>query len=530
MTLFINGKFFTSNDEQLYATAMLVEGHKITWIGETKDAPAYDGAKVDLRGKRVLPGLIDAHIHPLYSAIILDHVACTPPNVMSIQDMLQVLKQKGATKNGWIEGFGYDEGKLVEGRTPTRADLDRVSTEFPIMVKRTCFHIISVNSKALEIAGITKDTPDPEGGQIDRDQFGEPTGILREQARFLVEKHIPNLEKQNYIDLLVKYSQKLSSYGITSVTEMYAETEPFDYLTLYREASEVGYKQKTAVYYHLNEIQQEDLLTENNISIHDPIFIAGVKLLADGSVSGRTAWVEKSFEGDPNNYGLSTTTEATLEKAIKLAREKGVQVAVHAMGEQAIDQVIRAFAAQEPWLSDGPTFRVEHAALPTKEALSKAGEKGIAFIPQTIFQFAEIESYLANLGEERTKNAFPIPAFLTNHIPTALSSDAPATAWSEPADPFVTIKAAVTRTAYNGQNIGHQHAIDVETAVKLYTKGSQQVTRIPNVGQLKEGYCADFIVLSDDLFTIQPKEITNVEVVQTYIGGELVFERSKVEV
>lgn len=529
MTFYINGKFFTANEEQLYATAMLVENRKVTWIGETKNAPAYDGKKVDLCGKRVLPGLIDAHIHPLYSAITLDHAVCTPPSVMSIQDMLHVLKQKDNTENGWIEGFGYDEGKLAEHRTPTRDDLDQVSTEVPIMVKRTCFHIISVNSKALEIAGITKDTPDPEGGQIDRDQFGEPTGILREQARFLVEKHIPTLEKENYIDLLVQYSQKLSSYGITSVTEMYAENEPFDYLSLYREASKVGYKQKTALYYHLSELQDKDLLTENNISANDPIFIAGVKLLADGSVSGRTAWIEKPFEGEPDNYGLSTTTEATLQKAINLAREKGVQVAVHAMGEQAIDQVINAFAAEEPWLTDGPTFRVEHAALPTKEAVTKAGEKGIAFIPQTIFQFAEIESYLANLGEERTKNAFPIPEFLKNNVPTALSSDAPATVWSEPADPFVTIKAAVTRTAYNGQDIGQQHAIDVETAVKLYTNGSQFVTRIPNVGQLKAGYCADFIVLSDDLFTVQPEEITNVEVVQTYIGGEMVFERSNVE-
>lgn len=528
MTLFVNGKIFTANDEHPYATAMLVENGEIIWIGETEETPDYEGEKVDLAGRRILPGLIDAHIHPLFSAIILDHVPCTPPSVTSIQDMIHVLREKNPAKNGWIEGFGYDEGKLLEGRTPTRFDLDQVSTEVPIMVKRTCFHIISVNSKALEIAGITKDTPDPEGGQIDRDGFGEPTGILREQARFLVEKYIPVPDKDDYIDLLVQYSQKLSSYGITSVTEMYGETEPYDYLTLYREAYDAGYKLKTAIYYHLNALQGKDLLTQNNISPNNPIFIAGIKLLADGSVSGRTAWVEKSFEGEVDNYGLSTTTEEILQKAIIQACEKGVQVAVHAMGEQAINQVVNVFALEEPWLTDGPTFRIEHAAMPTKEAITRAGEKGIAFIPQTIFQFAEVESYLANLGEDRTKNAFPIPAFLKAGVPTGLSSDAPATAWSEPADPFVTIKAAVTRRAYNGQDIGQEHAIDIETAIKLYTKGAQEVTRIPNVGQLKEGYCADFIVLSEDLLTVKPEAITDVYVVQTYIGGEKVFEKGNI--
>ncbi|MFS0782733.1 amidohydrolase [Bacillus sp. 1P06AnD] len=526
MTLYKNGKIFTSNEEKLFATAMIVENKKISWIGDMEDAPEYNGEVVDLEGSRIIPGFVDAHIHPLFTAISFQQIACTPPTVLSIKDMIEQLKEKGAAKNGWIQGWGYDEGKLSEGRTPTRHDLDQVSEDIPVAVKRTCFHILSVNSKALEEAGITKDTPDPEGGQIDRDPDGEPTGILREAARFLVEKVIPLPDEQEYIDLLVELSQQFNAYGITSMTEMYGEAQPFDYLSLYRKAYAAGMKQKTAIYYHLSELQEQDLLTPEHISTEHPVFIAGIKLLADGSVSGRTAWVEEPFEGGgKEDYGLSTTTPEILGQAIKQAREKGVQVAVHAMGEQAIKQVVDTFAKEEPWLADGPTFRVEHAAMPTKESIAKAGEKGIAFVPQTIFQFAEIESYLANLGEERTKNAFPIPAFLEAGIPTALSSDAPATAWSEPADPFITLKAAVTRRAYTGEDIGQEHSIDIETAVKLYTRVAQQVTRIPDVGQLKEGYSADFLVLNQDLLACGLEDIAEVHVLQTYIGGEKVFEK-----
>ena len=183
--IFFNGRIFTSNPEQPYASAMVVSDGRIEWIGEQAGIEGMDGERVDLQGRRVLPGIIDAHLHPLYLANAAKQIACTPPLVHSIEEMITELHKQyeSQASNEWIEGWGYDEGKLTEGRAPTRWDLDKASANAPIVVTRTCGHIVSVNSKALEMAGITKDTPNPKGGQIDKDESGEPTGILRESAR-----------------------------------------------------------------------------------------------------------------------------------------------------------------------------------------------------------------------------------------------------------------------------------------------------------------------------------------------------------
>ena len=176
-TAYINGKIFTSDRENLHAEAMTVENGRITWVGAQADLPAgpYDET-VDLQGRRVLPGFVDAHEHPVMLADFSKKISSLPPKVNSIEELKQAIRdvreQQGPGK--WIEGWGYDEGKLAEKRSPTRYDLDEGCSDSPVSIIRTCGHIRCVNSKALEMAGITKDTPDPQGGQIDRDENGEP--------------------------------------------------------------------------------------------------------------------------------------------------------------------------------------------------------------------------------------------------------------------------------------------------------------------------------------------------------------------
>jgi predicted amidohydrolase YtcJ len=163
--------------------------------------------------------------------------------------------------------------------------------------------------------------------------------------------------------------------------------------------------------------------------------------------------------------------------------------------------------------------------MPTPQAIQRAAETGIAFVTQPIFLFAEIESYYNNLGSERTKQTYPIPAMLQAGIKVAFSSDSPATSWADPANPFIGIQAAVTRLAYNGADTGQDQRIDVPTAITLYTKAAQEITRIPDIGQLAPGYHADFIVLDHDIFEISKDKIHTVRVNQTYLGGNLVFQR-----
>lgn len=214
-----------------------------------------------------------------------------------------------------------------------------------------------------------------------------------------------------------------------------------------------------------------------------------------------------------------------MKQHLEYAKQHGVQLVVHAMGEQAIDLIVNTFYGMESWIQDGPSIRIEHAAMPTAQAIERAAEMGIAFVPQPIFLYAEIESYLKNLGIERTKTTYPINKMLEAGIPVAFSSDAPATAWADPVNPFIGIKSAVTRVAYDGTNTGQSEKIDVETAIELYTRGAQQITRIPNIGQLKSGYQADFIILNNDILEISPDEIEHINVEETYVKGISVYKK-----
>ncbi|MBY0123427.1 amidohydrolase [Bacillus sp. S/N-304-OC-R1] len=526
-TIFHNGRIFTSNPNQPYASAMIVSKGRIEWIGDEKDMAEMEGGRVDLQGRRVLPGFIDAHLHPVYLANAAKQIACTAPLVHSIDDMVnEIRKQRELTgAEEWIEGWGYDEGKLTDKRAPLRSDLDRAAADVPVVVTRTCAHIISVNSKALELAGITKETPDPPGGQIDRDANGEPTGILRENAKHLVLNAMPARSIEENATLLAELSPFLFQRGITAITDLMALRKPIDYLDMYNEARDHGLKQRTVLYYIWEDLKKEMILDENKTNRENPVHIGGIKLFADGSVSGRTAWVNPAFLGDDENYGISTTSQEELLEAAEAAEKHGVQLVVHAMGERAIDQIIDTFYGKKGWLQDAPSIRIEHAAMPTEQAIKRAAETNIAFVPQPIFLFAEIESYLNNLGAERTKTTYPVQKMLEAGIKVAFSSDAPATAWADPVDPFVSLKAAVTRIAYDGTDTGQDQGVDIETAIELYTREAQVITRIPDVGQLKPGYYADFIILDQDILEVSPEKIDEVSVEATYMNGEKVFQK-----
>ncbi|MGK7379636.1 amidohydrolase [Planococcus sp. 1R117A] len=525
--IYENGKIFTADPMQPYAEAMVVENGKIQWIGSQTDSEHVEGQRVDLKGQRVIPGIVDAHLHPVYLASAAKEIPCTAPVVNSIADLQnEIRKQRELQKPGeWIRGWGYDEGKLADGRSPVREDLDEAVSDSPVIITRTCAHIIVVNSKALEVAGITKDTPNPPGGQIDRDENGEPTGTFRESARFLVMNKMPQMPGAGHAEAVAEITPFLFEHGITSITEMMALASPMDYLDMYKEARSNGFAQRISIYYTFEELLKIQRLSKETTDRTQPVYIGGIKLFADGSVSGRTAWVNPEFLGADESYGLSTISKEELLAAAAMAKEYGVQLAVHAMGEQAIDQIVDVFAGVDNWIEDGPSVRIEHAALPTPHAIRVAAKKGIAFVPQPIFLFAEIESYVNNLGTERTKTAYPVKSMLEAGISVGFSSDAPATAWTDPVDPFIAIQAAVTRSSYNGADNGQDERISAEKAVELYTRGAAEVARFLEVGQLKIGYFADFLVLDRDIFDVAPEEIGEVKVEQTYSNGQLVYQK-----
>ncbi|MGE7602350.1 amidohydrolase [Peribacillus sp. NPDC097675] len=525
--IYVNAKIFTANPEQPFASAMVIRDGRIHWIGEEDETEAMEGERVDLQGRRMLPGLIDAHMHPLYLASSSKQIPCMPPDVESIEDLITEVRKarKIQDPESWIEGWGYDEGKLADRRSPSRWDLDKATTKSPVIITRTCTHIVVVNSKALELAGINKGTKDPVGGKIDRDSDGEPTGVLRENAKDLVMKIMPVQTIEHDSNALADLSPKLLSHGITAITDLMAKKNPVDYLDLYNAATDKGMKQRAVLYYIWGNIKDDPILKKNNTNREHANHVGGIKLFADGSVSGQTAWVNPSFLGGNENFGIPMTTKEELLRAGEAAEKHQIQLVIHAMGEQAIDLIVDTFNGKKGWIDDGPSIRIEHAAMPSKKALQHAGEIGIAFVPQPIFLYAEIESYLTNLGAERMKQTYPIQSMMDAGIMVAFSSDAPATAWADPVNPFVGMMAAVTRMAHDGTDTGQEQRVDVETAIMLYTKAAQEVTRIPDVGQLAPGYHADFIILDRDILAIMPEEIGEVRVEETYMAGKKVFQK-----
>ena len=528
--VFVNGKIFTGRNETEFMSAFKVADGKFAWIGDAREV--NDARVIDLEGRTVLPGFIDIHTHPTYVAMTVDAVPCTVPVVNNIPEMVAALKRHrnfGKGPDDWIEGWGYDESKLTEHRTPTTQDLDQVSTTQPVYVLRSDAHSGICNTRALQIAGITKDTPDPDGAYFGRYDNGEPNGILQEHgANNAVLRAKAVEDYATKVAGLAATAQHYNERGIVAVTDMMALTRPFDNLDVYRDAERKGFRQQAALYFSWLDLATNPIpdLTEEHRAGRTKF--AGIKLFADGSVSGRTAWMCKPYRN--SGCGYSTLSDDDLNAGYEWARRNRVQAAVHAMGDQALQRVIDFFVDKEPWLDPGmPSVRLEHATLLSEAQMRQMNESPMTLgaSTQIIFFFAEYDSYSQNLADEEFQRAYPVRSFYNNIEHLGLSSDAPATTWADPDNVFVSIKAAVTRKAYNGADIVPEQSITVPQAVLLYTSRPARLARFEgSLGQIERGFEASFVVLDRDIFTIDADGLDQTQVQQTWIQGEKVYDRT----
>lgn|GEM_PF-100987 len=567
--LYHNGKIFTCDSELPHAEVMIVCGGRIVWVGgdaEAEDALAEtagmaDAAegmvagvnltRVDLRGRRVLPGFIDNHMHPVELAEYSREISILPPEITSIEELAEAIRCEWEALGGskaptdgsvWIQGWGFDEGKLAEHRTPNRYDLDRGSDKVPVSIVRACQHIRVLNSRALEICGIDASTPDPEGGQIDKDEKGEPTGILRENARLLAAPFMPEPDEEELADMVAGLGNLLASQGVVAIAEL-GSLDGSDDTGLFRKAIDKGFRQDIAVYSMWEDCRDDpDFdITPEQMAEGQQLRVCGLKILGDGTFSGHTAWMEEPY---PNvggradglaDYGMSTCSDELLESAISFCKEHGCQLALHAMGRRTIRRFVDRLAEEEPWTDSDPAsdmyipyVRMEHVTDPAPESIAKAAEAGMAWSTQPIFLYSEIESYLANLGEEWTKRCYPVRSIIDAGLPLSLSTDSPATAWARPSDPLVNIKAAVTRIAYDGTDCNAadcDERIDVETAIRLYTAEAAKIIGIHDLGQIAPGFRASFVILDGDIleWDCGTAALDSVRVAETYIDGERVW-------
>ncbi len=524
MKSFKNGKIFVGSDTKTFVSAMKISHGKVVWIGQ--DADLNDPNAIDLNGQTVLPGLIDAHTHPKYIADALHGVACTPPKINSIKDMQAALRNSpefGKSSSVWIEGWGFDETKLAEHRSPNIDDLDAVTTKQPIFIYRSDCHSSVGNSLALKLAGIDSNTPNPEGGFIGHFPDGRTNGYMKEVAatQLLIQaKSAQNFD--NDVQNMVNSSNHYLQNGLVAIGELMGRLHPYDSLELYKKSISEGFKPKVSIYYVFDELNQNQKLAP---TFDSPLRIAGLKIFMDGSISGQTAFNKVAYEN--GSHGVSLTSAEKFLQVVHFAKKNHLQVAAHAMGDAAIQIILDTTRNMQPWLLDRPSIRIEHASILSDEMLTQINNANMnyALVTQPIFFFAEDESYRGFLNSEQFKEIYRIKSMLSSEAPMVLSSDAPCTPWEEPDSPFVAIYAAVSRKASNGDKVNLNEAISVPEAILAYTRDAAKVGGFEQNGQLLPGKGADFVILNQDIFTVPVNKIKDIKVDQTWIDAKKVYQR-----
>jgi predicted amidohydrolase YtcJ len=531
-TAFIHGNIITMDDEKPRAEAVLVVGDRISGVGSDSEIEAFidKGTEViDLGWRTLVPGFIDCHAHPMGYGESLMAVDCRTPPVSSIQDMVAAIRRKAEEKpeGEWVIGVGYDDFKLTERRHPNRWDLDEAAPDNPIIITRMCGHVSVANSLALQMAGITKDSADPEGGQIDRDQeTGEPTGVLRGGAMAPFYKLIPPPNQKKLRRTFSLAAEQFLARGVTSVSDAGVDS-PLVVRAYQAAIREDGVPLRVNLMMSVGMLDELSRLGIQTGFGDERLRIGAIKIVADGSSSGRTAAVSEPYVDAPGNTGIMYISREELDEKVLASHKAGFQVGVHAIGDRAISAVLDSY---EKALKELPRadhrLRIEHCGICTPAIVERIRGMGVVPVPQPIFLYGEGESYRAGLGEERVKWAYPLRSFLENGIVTPMSSDCPATSGTELISPLLGIYVAVTRKTDSGRELGPEQRIGVEDALRCYTLNSAYATFEDDVkGSIEPGKLADFAVLSEDPTRIAEGKIKDVYAEMTVVGGRVVYTR-----
>ena len=525
--IFRNGPIITVDPTTANAEAVAVQGNRITRVGTLDEVLTEAGPEtrtIDLGGHALLPGLNDNHTHPISFGQGLSQVDASPgatPTLSSVQDAFR--KRAQEQPNGWLIARGYDDTRLDIHRHPTRYELDEATGDRPAWLVRTCGHLAVANSAALAAAGITEDTPDPVGGQIDRDEHGEPIGLLRETAMKLVFAQIPAPTTADMKDFLRAAGKRFNEYGITSVGE--AAVSNSQQFSAYQELARCDELPMRTFTMMLIDDTLADLAKLGiQTGFGDAWFRVGpAKVFQDGSGGGRTAAMTTEYRNDPGNKGITIYDQDGLNERFTRANAAGFQMAAHAIGDLAISMILIAYEtalAANPRPDARP--RIEHCGLCTTEHLRRMKAIGALAIPQPSFIYYLGDSYIENFTEEQLSMAYPGRSWFDEGIVAVGSSDVPVVS----CDPFVNMRSAVTRLTQDGQYMGRNQGVTIDEALQMFTmNGAYASFEESNKGSITEGKLADLTVLSADPRTVEPEQLNTLQAELTMIDGRVVFER-----
>jgi predicted amidohydrolase YtcJ len=527
----LTGEGLQNNSPQ-FVTAIVVSQGKIVAATDDQSAMKLAGAaarRIDLHGAFVMPGFNDAHLH--FGGAGRTKLAVDLTGVESLETMKKQVRLAAvaAPTGQWLTGGGWDHTLWANKTLPSRTDLDAVTQDHPAIFERIDGHIAVANSAALRAAGITRTTPDPKGGKIDRDAQGEATGILREDAAMeLVFARVPpptDAARRRGLELAMADAV---SYGVTSAQD---NSEWGDFLAM--EKMEKDGKLPLRVTEWLAFSDPVDVLKQHRAShdTADPMLHTGMlKGFMDGSLGSRTAAMKSAFSDDPGNSGIPRFDQASLNAMTVERARAGFQIGFHAIGDRAAAMALDAYSAAEAdarqngnatLLPSAQRNRIEHAQVVDAADIPRFKALGVIASMQPCHLLTDMRWAEARLGPERAKYSYAWKAFLNAGVPLAFGTDYPV----EPVTPFRGVYSAVTRKDEAGkQTFYTQNALTISQAIYAYTQGSAFAEFSETwKGKLIPGYVADFIVLDRDLTAIPPAEILKTQVMQTYVAGRQVY-------
>lgn len=504
----INAIIKTMNPNQPTAQAIAISRNKIIKVGSNEEIKTLtrEGTTVmDLEGKTVLPGLIDTHIH------VADYGRCLMwldlSSAKSISEMQQLIKEKEKTvfSGQWIIGQGWNETRFKENRMPTTADLDEVAPDNPVILYREAAMICAVNTRALQLAGVTEQTPIPQGGAAEKNSTGKLTGILRDNAATLVWQAVPEPTEDELLDATAKACQKIFQAGITSLNWLVISESELSIIQRLHEQDRLLFR--------VNVVVPEALL-EKAVALKskdlDVLRVGGAFIVVDGYLDSKEAALQKPYSDDPANCGKMFLTQEALAALVKRALAFGVQPVIHAMGDKAIDTTLTVIE-QTPTIT--ARFRIEQAAVLNKPLINRLKKQNVVVTIQPKVITTEFKVWSANqrLGN-RARLLHPLKALLDEGVRVAAGSDCP----MEPLSALLGVQEMVTRQSYPEQRLSVDEALRLYTLNAAYCSGEEVLK-----GSIEEGKLADLTILAEDPESIPSTEIKDIAVDFVVLNGKL---------
>lgn len=528
-TVIFNGKIITVDEENSIAEAVAFRDGRFAAVGGNEAIKALAGESttvIDLQGKTAMPGIIDSHTHPGSIASRFMEVDCRAPPVKDIPEILGMLRAKAEElgPGRWVMGANFNDSKLEERRHITRWELDEAAPENPVFIVSDTGHQALVNSLALEQAGVTMDTPDPPGGELDRDEAGRHTGLLYENAMGLVRDHIPEYTVAELKESFRKVVDQFSRWGVTSTHNASGRKSE---IRAYKQLLDDGVRQvRMNLMMSVNVDEPGDVLDALELAGVDSGFgdewlrVMSVKIMGDGSGAGGTCCVYEHQHRGPRGLGMWMTDPEEVKRLVNKAHDAGLRVSIHSIGDRGIDLALDSIEeAQKRSPKPDMRHRIEHNSLCTPKQLRRIKELGVTPSSSIGYMYGLGDQYAENFGPERSRWLHPHRTMQEMGIVAGGNSDCPVTYYS----PFVQIYEAVTRKSSSGRVVGTEEAIGVMDAIRVYTYNGAYLSKEEDrLGSIEPGKLADMIVLDRDILSVPEDEIKDIQVLTTIVDGRIV--------